>query len=115
VANHPFGGIARVQACRSILQQLAATSGFDPALKEKLGQVDDQALAEIVFDCILRDTSIHLVIPSMMRVDHVRVNVRAVTHSRFTSAKVQILRASFGAIANGQTIAHIRLPHCKSI
>jgi len=96
-ANHPFGGVARVQACRSILRRLSATPHIDPVLKEKLGTIDDQTLAEIVFDCILRDTGIHLVIPSMMRVDHVRANVRAATHSRFTSAEVQIIRDSLSA------------------
>jgi aryl-alcohol dehydrogenase-like predicted oxidoreductase len=99
-ANHPFGGIARVQACRSILRRLSAVPQINPVLKEKLGNIDDQTLAEIVFDCILRDTGIHLVIPSMMRVDHVRANVRAATHSRFTSAEVQIIRDSLQPAAS---------------
>ncbi len=100
VANHPFGGVARVQACRSILRRLSAAPHIDPVLKEKLGNIDDQTLAEIVFDCILRDTGIHLVIPSMMRVDHVLANVRAASHSRFTSAEVQVIRDILAAEQN---------------
>lgn len=105
-ANHPFGGVARVQACRSILRQLAATPDIDPTLKDKLGPVNDQTLAEIVFDCILRDTGIDMVIPSMMRADHVRVNVRAATHSRFTAGEVQIIRDSL-AVTNNKQIAQL--------
>jgi len=105
-ANHPFGGVARVQACRSILRRLSAVPHIDPALKEKLGNIDDQTLAEIVFDCILRDTGIHIVIPSMMRVDHVRANVRAATHSRFTSAEVQMIRDSLSAQHTVPAVAH---------
>jgi len=96
-ANHPFGGVTRVQACRSILRRQCAAAHIDSVLKEKLGAIDDQTLAEIVFDCILRDTGIHIVIPSMMRIDHVRANVRAASHSRFTSAEVQFIRESLSS------------------
>ncbi len=104
-ANHPFGGVTRVQACRSILRRLSATPHIDPVLKEKLGTIDDQTLAEIVFDCILRDTGIHVVIPSMMRLDHIGANVRAATQSRFTSAEVQVIRDSLSAKQNLPAVA----------
>jgi aryl-alcohol dehydrogenase-like predicted oxidoreductase len=105
-ANHPFGGVARVRACRSILQGLSASPDVDPVLREKLRPMDDQALAEIVFDCILRNTGIHVVIPSMMRVDHVRANVRAASRSRFAADEVQFIRDSLSAKPNLQSLVH---------
>jgi len=65
-----------------MLRELSANPNIDPVLREKLGDIEDQTLAEIVLDCILRNTGIHIVIPSMMRVEHVRANARAVSHSR---------------------------------
>ena len=106
VANHPFGGVTRVQACRTILRRLSASPEIDPVLREKLGSVDDRILADIVFACILRDTGIHLVIPAMMHVDHIRTNVRAINKSRFTSAEVQTVRSSLAANCIELTASH---------
>lgn len=94
VANHPFGGATRVQACRTILRQLAVQPDIDVGLREKLGTIDDHILADIVFACILRETGIHIVIPAMMQMDHVRANVRAISESRFSSADIRTIRAS---------------------
>jgi aryl-alcohol dehydrogenase-like predicted oxidoreductase len=105
-ANHPFGGVMRVQACRTMLRELSANPNIDPVLREKLGDIEDQTLAEIVLDCILRNTGIHVVIPSMMRVEHVRANARAVSHSRFTDAEVRIIRDLLSAIPNRQSVGH---------
>jgi aryl-alcohol dehydrogenase-like predicted oxidoreductase len=94
VANHPFGGTARVQQCQSTLRRLAGHPGIDPTLREKLQNVDDLLLADVVFSSILRGTGIHLEIPAMMQVEHVRTNVRAVSESRFTLDEVRQIRAA---------------------
>lgn len=92
VANHPFGGTARVQQCQAILRRLAGSAKMDSTLREKLGNVDDHVLADVVFSSILRGTGIHVVIPAMMRVEHVKANVRAVSESRFTNGEVEQIR-----------------------
>jgi aryl-alcohol dehydrogenase-like predicted oxidoreductase len=93
-ANHPFGGAARVQACRTILRDLANLPAIDPTLREKLREVDDHLLAEVVFSTILSGTGIHMVIPAMMQVHHVRTNVSAATRWRFTPEEVNTIRTA---------------------
>jgi aryl-alcohol dehydrogenase-like predicted oxidoreductase len=94
IANQPFGGVARVQECRTILRRLSGEPEIDPALREKLEHVDDSVLADVVFSSILRGTGIHIVIPSMMRVEHVRANVRAASQSRFTQSEIDQIRSA---------------------
>jgi aryl-alcohol dehydrogenase-like predicted oxidoreductase len=94
MANHPFGGPARVQQCQAILRRLAGHREMDSTLKEKLRHVDDILLADVVFSSILRGTGIHVVIPAMMRVEHIRANARAVSESRFTLDEVEQIRAA---------------------
>jgi aryl-alcohol dehydrogenase-like predicted oxidoreductase len=94
VANHPFGGPARVQQCQTVLRRLAENPEIGPNLRQKLRDIDDLLLADVVFSSILRGTGIHLVIPAMMRVEHVRINVRAVNESRFTLDEVHQIRAA---------------------
>jgi aryl-alcohol dehydrogenase-like predicted oxidoreductase len=95
VANHPFGGVARVQECHTILRELAAKPSIDPVLREKLGNLDDGVFADVVLNTILRDTGIHIVIPAMMRVEHIRANVRAATQSRFDSGELARIGDAF--------------------
>jgi aryl-alcohol dehydrogenase-like predicted oxidoreductase len=97
VANHPFGGVARVQSCRALLREFADKPGFDAVLREKIGGLEDGIFADLVLNTILRDTGIHVVIPAMMRVEHVRANVRAVAQSRFTSAEIAQIRKAFAS------------------
>ena len=92
VANHPFGGVARVQQCRELLQTLVQKPDLDTALKEKLGGLEHQVLADVVLNSILRDTGIHIVIPAMMQVKHIRANVQAVSNSRFTTNEILCIR-----------------------
>jgi aryl-alcohol dehydrogenase-like predicted oxidoreductase len=102
LANHPFGGVARVQQCRTILQALTKGEVLDATLRAKLDRLDDSVLADVVLSTILR--YIHIVIPSMMRVEHIRTNVQAVTNSRFNSAEVAQIRKALAAGAAPQLI-----------
>ena len=92
VANHPFGGAARVGQTRAMLASLATGSQIPAAIREKLSAADDRHLADVVLNVILRDTGIHVVIPAMMNPHHVRLNVEAVTRSRFTSEEIAQIR-----------------------
>jgi aryl-alcohol dehydrogenase-like predicted oxidoreductase len=92
IANQPYGGVSRVQACRTVLRQVAAKQETDPAIREKLGQVDDSIFADVVLNVLLRDTKIHVAIPAMMRVEHIRASVSAVSNSRFESTEIAQIR-----------------------
>lgn len=94
IANHPFGGVARVQQCRDMLKKLADSPDTPPDLRGKLGGVDDAVLADVVLNVILRDTGIHVVVPAMMKLNHLQENVRAVTASRFDGEQIAWLRAN---------------------
>lgn len=91
-ANHPFGGVLRVQRCREILREIAASSATPADLREKLGPVDDPILADVVLNLILQGTGIHVVIPAMMKPAHLRQNAAAIAQSRFAPAEIEALR-----------------------
>jgi aryl-alcohol dehydrogenase-like predicted oxidoreductase len=95
VANHPFGGVTRVEESKARLRSMAADPALPPDLREKLRDADKQALAEVVFGVILRGTGIHAVVPSMMNVENLRINVRAVESSRFTDGEIALVRERF--------------------
>ena len=99
VANHPYGGVAKVQRCREVLRTLVERHELDAVLSEKLGVMEDAVFADAVLNVILRDSGVHVVIPAMMRVEHIRANVQAVIRSRFDSREIaQIRRALATAI-----------------
>ncbi|WP_263358062.1 aldo/keto reductase [Acidicapsa ligni] len=97
VANHPFGGVARVQQTRAVLQSLSQNQALDSTLRAKLTSGEDSLLADVVLNTILRDTGIHIVIPAMMKLEHIRLNVRAISNSRFTSQEIAQIRQALSA------------------
>lgn len=92
VSNHPYGGAARIHQCRQVIADLGSSHGLEPTLREKIQSLDDHLMADIVLNVILRDTGIHVVIPAMMKPEHIHANIRAVSDSRFTSAEIQSIR-----------------------
>ena len=99
VANHPYGGVARVRQCRDILHRLISQRLLEAVLCEKLGALDDSVFADVVLNVILRDSGIHIVIPAMMRVEHIRANVKAVANSRFDSHEIARIRKALAHTA----------------
>jgi len=106
VANHPFGGPARVRQCRDILLKLVESQTLDRVLCEKLGSLENTVFADVVLNVVLRDSGIHIVIPAMMRPDHIRANVQAIAGSRFDSQEIAEIRR---ALANTQE--RVAQPH----
>jgi aryl-alcohol dehydrogenase-like predicted oxidoreductase len=93
VANHPFGGVTRVEESKARLAALATDTTLDATLREKLRSGDiNRLLAEVVFGLVLRGTGIHTVVPAMMRPENIRTNAAAVTASRFSNDEVTLLR-----------------------
>ncbi len=101
VANHPFGGPAGVTATRAAVERLRHTPGLDGALREKLAGDVGELLPEIVLNAILRGTGVSAVVPAMVRIEHLRANVRAVERCRFSEAELAVLRGALQAEATG--------------
>jgi aryl-alcohol dehydrogenase-like predicted oxidoreductase len=100
IANHPFGGSLRVQQGREKLISIARAEDTPTALRQKLGSVDDQTLADVVLNMILSGTGIHTVVPAMMKVPHLKKNVAAINNSRFTDEDIQWLRKEMNSTAS---------------
>lgn len=97
IANHPFGGAAGIARSKALLTSLAQDPGTPASLREKLQTVNDAVLADVVLNLITRGTGVQIVIPSMLRLDHLRANIAAIEHSHFNSDELHWLRAAIAA------------------
>jgi aryl-alcohol dehydrogenase-like predicted oxidoreductase len=97
IANHPFGGAAGIAAGKALLTQLASAPETPATLREKLLPMDDAVFADVVLNTITRGTGVQVVVPSMLRLDHLRANVAAMEHSRFSSDEFRWLRGAIAA------------------
>jgi len=104
IANHPFGGGAGIAAGRRLLTRLARSPATPMALREKLIPTDDAALADVVLNAITRETGVQWVVPSMLRLDHLRANVAAMEHSRFSTEEIGWLRRAIAASTADRTL-----------
>ena len=91
VANHPFGGEARVARVMAALREMAGDDAVSKELRKKLRDGDWAMVTEAIFGMALRRAD--ALVLSMMRKDHVRENVRAVERGRFTDGELEILAA----------------------
>jgi aryl-alcohol dehydrogenase-like predicted oxidoreductase len=94
IANHPFGGAAGILVAKTLLATLAAAPKTPATLREKLQPIDAALLADIVLNAIVGETSVQVVVPSMLRLDHLRANVAAMERSRFSPEEIRWLRAA---------------------
>jgi len=94
IANHPFGGPQRVAESKRMIYDLAQEQTTPESLRFKLWKLDDVVLADLVLNAITSGTGIKVVVPSMLRPEHLRANVAAMEHSRFTAEELQWVRAA---------------------
>jgi aryl-alcohol dehydrogenase-like predicted oxidoreductase len=94
IANHPFGGASGIHATNTLLTSLAAAPETPTDLRKKLHPIDDATIADVVLNAITCDTSIQIVVPSMLHPAHLRANIAAIEHSRFTPEELHWLRAA---------------------
>jgi aryl-alcohol dehydrogenase-like predicted oxidoreductase len=92
VANHPFGGTEGISRLRSRLNEIAESHATPPELRSRLKVQDEQIVPEIILNLILTDTGIQVVIPSMMKLSHLRANVDAVSNCRFTAGELDWIK-----------------------
>jgi aryl-alcohol dehydrogenase-like predicted oxidoreductase len=97
IANHPFCGATGVALGKTLLATFAEASETPAALREKLQPIDDALLADVVLNTITRATGVQVVVPSMLRLDHLRANVAAMQRSRFISEEIDWLRSAIAA------------------
>jgi aryl-alcohol dehydrogenase-like predicted oxidoreductase len=95
LANHPFGGVIRVEESRRRIEELAGDATLPTELREKLSGEGRLLLADVVFSVILQGTAIDAVIPAMMQPANIAINVRALSQSRFTLDEAATLRERF--------------------
>lgn len=94
VANHPFAGPAGVATLKEKMGALAKDKTLSADLRKKLGETGDpQLFPELVFGLILSETGIAAVLPAMMKREHIRANIAAIEHNRFTAAELAEVRA----------------------
>lgn len=98
IANHPFGGVAGVARNMASLASLARDNETPAALREKLQTVDHAVLADVVLNLITRDRGVQIVVPSMLRRDHLHANIAALECSRFSGEELRWLGAAITAI-----------------
>lgn len=96
IANHPFGGGNRIAESKALLTSCAHDPNAPASIREKLSTVDNTVLADAVLNIITRDNGVQVVVPSMLRLDHLRANVVAMEHSRFSSEELRWLREAVG-------------------
>jgi aryl-alcohol dehydrogenase-like predicted oxidoreductase len=94
VANHPFGGTEGMTHLRSRLGELAESPATPPDLRSRLKVQDEQIVPEIILNLILADTGIQVVIPSMMKLSHLRANLDAVSNCRFTGGELAWIKSN---------------------
>lgn len=99
IANHPFGGVARVEKCRQALRALSQNKNTPVNLREKMREVNDQVLAEVVLNAIVTGTNIDIVIPAMMKRGHLESNVAAIDSCRFSDTEITWIRANWNEAA----------------
>jgi aryl-alcohol dehydrogenase-like predicted oxidoreductase len=107
VANHPFGGVERVQDSKVRLRKLATLPDISTTLREKLNAPDDSVLSDVILNLILTNTGIQIALPSMMREHHLRSNIRSVSSSRFTLEELNWIRCRFSE----ETLSNEFRPH----
>jgi aryl-alcohol dehydrogenase-like predicted oxidoreductase len=102
IANHPFGGASGIAAGKTLLTSLTNAPETPVELREKLRPADDATLADVVLNAITHDMGVHIVVPSMLRLDHLRANVAAIERSRFSSEELHWLRSAITAYSEPQ-------------
>ena len=101
IANHPFGGASGIATGKALLASFASAPSTPRLLREKLLPLDDALLADVLLNAITRDTRVGVVVPSMLRLDHLRANVAAMKNSRFGAEEIRWLRTAMITMNRG--------------
>jgi len=89
MGNHLFGGAEGAAMSSAALAGVASDTFVKESLREKLRGEPKQVLAQVSFDAAFVGAGAHVVVPSMLDVEHVRVNLMAAREVVFSRAEVK--------------------------
>jgi aryl-alcohol dehydrogenase-like predicted oxidoreductase len=98
IANQVFGGAEGVIRWRSEIDRMLHDPATPQGLREKLDLRDETLLAELVLNCVLEDTGVAVAIPSMLKPNHLKANIKAIEQNRFSSVELQLIRNSLSTV-----------------
>ncbi len=99
VANQPFGGLDGVIKSGEWLQEVSRSPTTPTELSRKLTSNSGDLLPDVVLNLVLQETGIQVAVTSMINVDHLRANVKAVSNCHFTSEELSWLRNNLAEAA----------------
>ncbi len=102
VANSPFGGTQGLVQTRELMLELVEDAEFGFA--SRFGSLDSGLLADLVLNLIVCDTDIDVVVPAMMRAEHIRSNCAAFSRSRFTAADLDSIWTRLALLARRRLV-----------
>ncbi len=98
MANHPFGGVVQAKRVAKLLAAMAKDARLDSALREKLRGEAEERLAEFWFARAMRGSGRrmqgsrpHVIVTSMLKIEHLRANVAAIASDRFSADDVAMI------------------------
>jgi aryl-alcohol dehydrogenase-like predicted oxidoreductase len=98
MANHPFGGVAAAKRVAKLLAAMTKDARLDSALREKLQGDAEERLAEYRFARAMRGSTPrrhgsrpHVIVASMLKIEHLRANVAAIASDRFSADDVSVI------------------------
>jgi len=92
IGNHPFGSEERMMRFRSTLTAAARDEALPGGLRDKLQEGSDQLVLEALLGIQLKVSGLNALVFSMMRRDHLEMNVRAVENCRFTVPELKLIQ-----------------------
>ncbi|MGD0736125.1 MAG: aldo/keto reductase [Terracidiphilus sp.] len=91
IANHPFGSKDRVARIKTVLAEMSVDQSVPVELREKIRGADWSLVLEAILGMVLNAVGAHVLVFSMMRPEHQRLNANAIERNRFTSHELQLM------------------------
>jgi len=92
MGNHPFGSEERMERFTSALTVASQDESLRLELREKLHGGGDQMVLEALLGIQLKVSGLHALVFSMMRRDHLEMNIKAVENCRFTVPELKLIQ-----------------------
>jgi aryl-alcohol dehydrogenase-like predicted oxidoreductase len=94
MANHPFGGPVSAERLASTLAAVRRDANVPASLRDKLQGSLQEVTARVVFSDLFRSGA-HVIIPSMLHLEHLRANVAAMEAEPFSAQECRAILGRF--------------------
>jgi aryl-alcohol dehydrogenase-like predicted oxidoreductase len=91
MANHPFGGPALAKKTAQTFATMKKDKRFSASLREKLCGDLTERVAEFWFAIAMQQSRPHVIVPSMLQLDHLRANIAAIDSERFNAEDISVI------------------------